>query len=1058
MRNVALNTILRRASVTGDFDPLKILQDAGFDEKNAEEYDQLLAALSLRCTEKTQSGQYRWRLDGDSRRDFFSQLTSRQMLKDIISTAPKPVKGDLFGIALGQILRGKRTLKVSKKTTETKGDFTERKFETLAAQFDAAQFAAIIPAINDLNLDELAEYTAGEIQQLQRKRDISIVLPDALFGRVKTKTRLSRFLRGKTNDTRPLLVTGIGGVGKSALIASLLDRWHRRKGAPVCIVLDFDRPQLSTGAPVKIMREFLRQLSTEVALREGLAESQKSIIGAELEAIRSDLPDLTTDGSSRDFESQLGRMRELTFIRFGEEWANTLRDIPIALLLDSFEAVDRQGGETVLQIMRLERNLRDHGLAGLRSLVSGRAPPLDEQDSEEFFGNPSRRIDLKGLDKVAGGQLLQSRDKPPKVFRNKHQRERASEAVGGHPLAIIVLARYARDHTGNVNTLIDDLNSDQNFKAEFAQVFLYKRILERISDDDVRNLAHPGLVLRMINQDLIRDVLAKTCLGIDIDAARASVLFQKLQDEYWLVEDNPEQDGIRHRADLRSQMLPGLFAGPRKNDSDQERDNKQDLRKRAIDTCRAAARFFRSRNKPSAPIWLQEMDKETCWVEAAYYDALVGKKPRRLTKAKAELLFDRLGQNDFDTLPVEWIAQIKTLKGERVSDVEMETLSDELLEVAESTDFGFTQMRGSSKIGAAEKIQRKSPRRKRKLTFLQLGRKVTQHFSQAEFEKLDDVVSLFLEALQNTNSKDREKFEELLTKDYWDSPAWQIVLRLSLDPSVLKILEGSHDKIAEPPDRAQVFVSHFFRQLRVETGEPGGLLLGEFRLPDLQQGIGRHRINIRGWRFSQFNQTKKMYIQPRRIDLNALSLTASPVVDKLSRDDLKGVVPTELQNEIQILSKQILRSYPVKLIQIVNIYQICRRLRDDHPYIESLMVKNEEVSRDILRGLSPDLYRPIRSVLENPEIPLSTVIVTTLSLKAPYWPMELTSKELHKSKVPENIEIAASVVETADQCGVLRDLLVVLEDYDQRAAILKQMYDAITDWFFEPSLQNPNAQ
>jgi len=86
---------------------------------------------------------------------------------------------------------------------------------------------------------------------------------------------------------------------------------------------------------------------------------------------------------------------------------------------------------------------------------------------------------------------------------------------------------------------------------------LYNRILGHIRDDGVRQLAHPGLVLRRLTARLIVDVLAAPCgLGVR-DETAASELLELLARE---VSVGRRSDGgaVVHRADLHGLMLPLL--------------------------------------------------------------------------------------------------------------------------------------------------------------------------------------------------------------------------------------------------------------------------------------------------------------------------------------------------------------------------------------------------------------------------------------------------------------------------------------------------------------------
>jgi hypothetical protein len=91
--------------------------------------------------------------------------------------------------------------------------------------------------------------------------------------------------------------------------------------------------------------------------------------------------------------------------------------------------------------------------------------------------------------------------------------------------------------------------------AKLGEAILYQRILEHIHDPEVRQLAHPGLVLRRITPDIIRLVLAGPC-GLALrNASEAQRLFDKLHLEGALVERD-DSGALRHRPDLRRLMLP----------------------------------------------------------------------------------------------------------------------------------------------------------------------------------------------------------------------------------------------------------------------------------------------------------------------------------------------------------------------------------------------------------------------------------------------------------------------------------------------------------------------
>jgi hypothetical protein len=121
---------------------------------------------------------------------------------------------------------------------------------------------------------------------------------------------------------------------------------------------------------------------------------------------------------------------------------------------------------------------------------------------------------------------------------------RLARLLHGNPLSLRLAAEIleADDSRewGDIENLTDDTA---------IQGILYGRILGHIHQDDVKKIAHPGLILRRITADLIRQVLAEPC-GVRMDDPKyADTLFDLLRNELSLV--TPEGDAVRRRADMR---------------------------------------------------------------------------------------------------------------------------------------------------------------------------------------------------------------------------------------------------------------------------------------------------------------------------------------------------------------------------------------------------------------------------------------------------------------------------------------------------------------------------
>lgn len=214
---------------------------------------------------------------------------------------------------------------------------------------------------------------------------------------------------------------------------------------------------------------------------------------------------------------------------------------------------------------------------------------------------------------------------------------------------------------GTAAALMADLRDARGLGAQTAQIWLHGRILARIDDPALGRIAHPGLVLRQVNADLIRLVPAGPCLGTAIDSARAAGLMARLEAEDWLVVPAGPPRGVRLRPDLRPRILAVLFAGR----DDEGAGGTPPLRATARAICAAAAAFHAYGPPQGHPAraWWAAMPEEDRAVEAAYHRALGAELSPWFDAAFAGRLATQLGA-DLDTLPPAWQARVTALLGE----------------------------------------------------------------------------------------------------------------------------------------------------------------------------------------------------------------------------------------------------------------------------------------------------------------------------------------------------------------------------------------------------------
>ncbi|MET7533258.1 AAA family ATPase [Streptomyces goshikiensis] len=403
------------------------------------------------------------------------------------------------------------------------------------------------------------------LQPLQR------LVQGSFCGRAEELEQLRRYV-GPPADTEepPLLIHGMGGMGKSTLLARfLLGTLQHPAATPSAFpfpfaYVDFERPTLSVHEPVTLIAEIARQLGTQYP---GHRAAFDALAGACEETARAqrqeqsridELYQLSTTrsgvgrGAAEAFHSA-ARDRESDLVRRVAELLVQAMALPpgapappLVIVVDSFEEAQYRASPALGRVWAIWAALQ-RAYPRLRCVVAGRAPVNHPARAAEV-----RTIELGDLEPDAAVQLLMSCG----VGSEAVARDLA-ERVGGHPLSLKLAARAAQE-SGSLSGLVESLPPKRHHihhKVDqmLVQGILYDRVLKHIADDEVRALAHAGLALRVITPDLIREVLAGPC-GLRVDTPdEARRLFGGLARLDLVEPAGP--DGVRHRADLRAIML-----------------------------------------------------------------------------------------------------------------------------------------------------------------------------------------------------------------------------------------------------------------------------------------------------------------------------------------------------------------------------------------------------------------------------------------------------------------------------------------------------------------------
>ena len=647
--------VLGRAALVHKFDPLALIpkQDLALipEQDRAETEAKVLALIAQHATEV----EYRdpkhpeqvrtlWRLNPTARRIQLARLVTENRLGDALKQIA-PLNGEVFAgylqAALNQKLNPDAVPAEDRDSAAIAADFAA---EALGSAGSTARHAAA--SLRSLLSRQVELLRSNAI--LRGKLIGRTVEQEAINGYIKSGVvpEADRLLPDPANPAivvRPYLITGTPGAGKSALVADFV---RHRRGYPIVdelnrwlapltnsvaalfskaaaatsaasaavgltrakpqvppydpvVLLDFDRQEIALGAEFEWTAETARQL--------GLArpELEKALNEMRAEVRRRHTTDVDTKGATAT-ATAAGDIKTGLADVFGRE---SLTGATLVVVLDTFEEVlvrssfgaDPQIEESLFGRVLMWADSLATLKAGetpvfgaVRVLVSGREKPDLDNDrlARWFIGH---RV-VGELDLDSAVEFLRRHDSK-RNFTGDRARA-AVDAIGGHPLTLMLLELYGRNlKPEEIDETIRDGRIGRIMGSEAATRSLYSRFLRRfhhdlqlddgVTADMVQAVAHPGLVLREITPDILREVVCPACGLEPVDPKTAQALFERLRSQVWLVENVPGRSAIRHRADVRRLMLPMMVGDP-----DDEAAASKQIRDNMLKVHRNAAAWY----------------------------------------------------------------------------------------------------------------------------------------------------------------------------------------------------------------------------------------------------------------------------------------------------------------------------------------------------------------------------------------------------------------------------------------------------------------------------------
>jgi GTPase SAR1 family protein len=436
-----------------------------------------------------------------------------------------------------------------------------------------------------LTRDELAalitviDWTAGILNNLAEKGAVGSALARAdllapmrrlaergFVNRQSELEQLQQYVFGDKQQA-PLFVFGPGGVGKSTLLARFI--LQSTEARPFSFAyIDIDRPTIRPDQPQTLLVEAIAQLRLQFDLPPGAAESL-------ITEITFGLGRQDEERALESLGAGYGLFQYLSLFQDFVHQYTGAKQI-VAFFVDTFEEAQFLGPDVVSQLLDFLSDLNE-SLDNIRVILSGRALPpnfiakafpelipptgfpwLEDELVLERIPLLERPIDVGILEQEPARELLQKSLLDVGLLTlTSAELDDVIGVVSRNPMCLKLAARLLREE--GIKKLREERSEFLvKLKAEKIQALLYGRILQHLHNDDVRKVAYPGLVVRRIDPDVIRDVLAGPC-GLKLTPERNEwAIFVDLSKEAALVEPDPLDGSLRHRADVRRAMLEDL--------------------------------------------------------------------------------------------------------------------------------------------------------------------------------------------------------------------------------------------------------------------------------------------------------------------------------------------------------------------------------------------------------------------------------------------------------------------------------------------------------------------
>ncbi|GEM_PF-597280 len=615
----------RYAALSGAFEPVRALPS---DLKHPEDIAVVASLLAAACDTNPSGGQDRWLMRVPERHHELRLLAEASSLEAAVvgrrTLGTDPVTDDLHAALLDRSPMSRDDIERALEVGGPRG-LLERMVVVLDWAGAAAAARNLLPAVRSaiavLDQRDRSEQSAAR----------------GFVGRLSERSQVADWLKDPMREppVTCLLIQGAPSIGKSSMLAEAVFAFEQGR-APLLLRFDFDWAGLDIQDQLGFTMEAARQLAQQ------LGKDSPELLDARLAAAAVTGGSQPSAFRKTQFPAELARQMADTVARSGRS---------LLVVLDTLEVLRGRGETHPIRLFDWLDSVVGAGLYPLRVIAASRGNALDV--CPDRVGH---HLVLEGLGDDDARQLLLRLGVRPADHRG------LIELSGGNPLRLRLGAEIAAG--GEASALLR-----RRRKKAIQTAVLYRFLLSRVNDNDIKKVVNPGLIVRRLNTELLHDVVAPQ-LGLTITRDRAETLMQALQSLDWLVERDPGAPGfITHRPDMRRLLLPLLYgAAP----------------KRCAAINAAAAQWFGARGEP----W--------CETEALYHRLQLLRtrpSPPEIGWAAAT----RMSQEMIEELPPAARDLVHAVRGERSDQFRRQTsfqskeddpkLGSELLAVLQRRDW-----------------------------------------------------------------------------------------------------------------------------------------------------------------------------------------------------------------------------------------------------------------------------------------------------------------------------------------------------------------------------------